>query len=82
MRSAMYSSESGFDASLCDVARRRTASFVICTSSPRSASHSWRDGRRMTVFFMSFVAFGISRGSYAASCTGGQLKRRAIIMRR
>ena len=41
----MYSRESGFDASLIVEARRLTASFVICTISPRSWSQSSRGGR-------------------------------------
>ena len=78
-RSAMYSSDSGFDASLTVLARRRTASFTICTISPSSEVSSSRGARTSAVSALSRVQFGICRGSYDASCTGGSAKRRANI---
>eukprot|EP00962_Isochrysis_galbana_P028055 scaffold8849_cov101-Isochrysis_galbana.AAC.6 len=78
-RSAMYSSESGFEASRAQLARRRTASFTICTISPSSVSHSSRGGRMIAVPAISRCTFGIWRGSYLASCTGGRANRRASI---
>ena len=59
----MYSSESGFDASFAVAARRRTASFTICTISPSIVSHSARDGEIRSVPSSVRDAFGMERGS-------------------
>ena len=74
----MYSSDSGFDASRTELARRRTASFTICTISPSIFIHSSRFGWKSTVPARSREALGIWRGSYAASWIAGSEKRREV----